>query len=137
APNTDISITKTATASPISAGDTAGFTITATNAASGTAATSVTVTDNLPSGVSWTDNSADCSINGSGVLTCTFGTIASGASKSVQVTGTTDSADCGTLSNTANVASSNDSDTNNNSASASIVVQCPDIKAEKTADASS
>ena len=138
APNTDISITKTATASPISAGDTAGFTITATNPASGTAATSVTVTDNLPSGVSWTDNSADCSINGSGLLTCNFGTIASGANKSVQVTGTTDSADCAaTLSNTANVTSSNDSDTNNNSASAAIVVQCPDIKVEKTADAAS
>jgi len=45
---TDVSITKVANATPIKRGDTASFTITATNAALGVTATNVTISDTLP-----------------------------------------------------------------------------------------
>jgi uncharacterized repeat protein (TIGR01451 family) len=135
-PNTDVSVTKVANATPISAGETASFTITAVNAASGVAATNVTITDTLPSGITWTISPtvAGCSISGGNSLSCTFATLASAASQAVTVTGATDAADCGTLNNTANVSATNDSTSGNNSASASIVVQCPDVRVQKVAN---
>jgi uncharacterized repeat protein (TIGR01451 family) len=132
---TDVSVTKTADATPISAGSQAGFTITAVNSASGVGATNVTLTDTLPAGITWTmsPSVSGCTITG-GSLSCTFSSIASGASQAVHVIGTTSSTNCGTLSNTANVTASNDSNTGNNSASASIVVQCPDVRVQKVAN---
>ncbi|HET7702272.1 MAG TPA: hypothetical protein VFK35_02655, partial [Candidatus Limnocylindrales bacterium] len=130
----DVHVDKTAGNGTISAGDVASFTITATNAGPGIAR-SVTVTDTLPAGITWSDDSASCSI-AAGVLSCNFGDLAAGASASVTVTGTTDAADCGTLLNTALVAATNESvaDQADNSDSASIVVNCPDLSVEKTAD---
>jgi uncharacterized repeat protein (TIGR01451 family) len=138
AANTDVSITKIANVSPISAGDTASFTITASNANSGITATNVVVTDTLPSGVTWTLSApvAGCSISGGNSLTCNFGSIASNSNKSVTVVGTTSATNCGTLNNAAaSLTADNDSTLGNNSASASIVVRCPDISVSKTADA--
>jgi uncharacterized repeat protein (TIGR01451 family) len=130
----DVKIEKDPVATPINAGDDAAFTIKVTNLGPGTA-TGVTVSDTLPAGVSWSENSDACSIT-SGVLSCSFGTLAQGASASVSVSGKTDAADCGTIPNTASVAATNEDPTKlgNNQDSASIVVNCPDIKVTKDAD---
>jgi uncharacterized repeat protein (TIGR01451 family)/fimbrial isopeptide formation D2 family protein len=132
-----IDITKTANpAGPVNAGDTIGFDVTVTNTGTGTAL-GVTVNDPLPAGINWSivPASADCSISGavgSQVLGCGPRSLAAGASFSVHIQGATDPADCGTVTNAdAHVTTSNDGDDH---ASASVVVNCPDIKVEKTPD---
>ena len=130
----DIHVDKTADNSPISAGDNASYTITVTNDGTGIAR-NVTLTDTLPAGITWSDSSASCTIT-SGVLSCSFGDLAAGASASVTVSGTTDAADCGTLPNTASASASNESaaDATDNSDGASIEVKCAQIDIEKSAD---
>ena len=73
----------------------------------------MTLTDNLPDGVDWADNSAACTIapdvgTTGQVLSCAFGDLADDASVSVTVTGATDAADCGTLTNTATADAGNE-----------------------------
>ncbi len=57
--------------------------------------------------------------------------MAAGTNFKVHIHGTTDAADCGTVSNTATATSGNDG---GNSSTASVVVQCPDIQVTKTPD---
>ncbi|MGK2949797.1 MAG: DUF7507 domain-containing protein, partial [Acidimicrobiales bacterium] len=138
----DVGVEKTATNTPINAGDRAEWTITVTNYGAG-AGTDVHLTDTLPAGLTdLAENSDDCSI-AAGVLTCDFGDLApngqAGDSASVTVSGLTDAADCGTLPNTATVVDGQggayvDSNSQNNSDSADVVVQCPDVWVEKDAD---
>src|SRR4029453_17026543 len=99
-------VVKTADRGTIDAGDTAAFTIVVTNNGPGTAK-SVTLSDPLPAGIAWQEDSADCSI-ANGTLSCQFGNLVAGASRTVHVTGQTDPADCGDLVNTATVAASNE-----------------------------
>ncbi len=101
----DVTVLKEADASPVNAGDPIGFTITVGNAGAGVAY-DVALTDNLPAGIAWSEDSDACSI-AAGVLSCDFGDLAPGASVEVHLTGTTDAADCGTLTNTAVVSASN------------------------------
>ena len=130
-----IGVVKTADASPVSAGDSIGFTITATNSATATGtATGVTIKDTLPttSGLNWTikpTNSA-CSI-ASGVLTCNFGSLAPGGSASVHIVSPTTSASCATIPNTAHVSTGNDGSAQS---TAQVVVNCPSLSVTKTAD---
>ena len=131
-----IDITKVANpAGPVNAGGSIGFDITVTNIGTGTAL-NVVVNDPLPAGVNWSINPAvsGCSITGavgSQVLGCTRASLAAGASFLVHIQGVTDAADCGTVSNTAGVQTSNDgSDT----ATATVVVNCPDVSVAKTPD---
>ncbi len=130
----DIKVVKSADVTPISAGDLASFTITVTNLGPGTA-TGVTLSDTLPAGIDWSENSAACSI-AAGILSCDFGSLAAGTSRAVTVSGTTSAADCGDVPNTAVVAATNEipGATANNTDSATIEVLCPDIKVTKTAD---
>jgi len=138
----DVGVEKTATNTPINAGDRAEWTITVTNFGAG-AATDVNLTDTLPAGLTdLQENSGDCSIAG-GVLTCDFGDLAPNGqaddSASVTISGLTDAADCGTLTNTATVVDGQggayvDSNSQNNSDSADVVVQCPDVWVEKDAE---
>jgi uncharacterized repeat protein (TIGR01451 family) len=121
-----ISLTKTADNASVTAGTAIGFIITATNNGAGTA-TSTTVSDTLPTtaGTSWTidtlNSDAGCSIT-TGTLTCTFGDLASKASKHVHVTSPTTLASCGTVTNDAIVRTGN---AGNSEASASLTVNCP------------
>ncbi|MGE5297637.1 MAG: hypothetical protein ACM3KM_00550 [Acidobacteriaceae bacterium] len=124
--NPDVHVAKTAAKTPINSGDTASFTITTSNAGPGTA-TNVVTTDTLPGGLAWTENpdNANCVI-ANGVLTCTYATMAEGASDSVTVQAVTNTEVCGPLNNTANVTAANEDQTktDDNSASASIMVNC-------------
>jgi uncharacterized repeat protein (TIGR01451 family) len=117
-----LSLTKTANPASISAGDVARFDYSVHNTT--TTALGVTLVDVLPAGVTWSENSGSCSISSGRNLACSFGTLVAGASRSVTVTGTTDFADCGTLSSMASVGGSTGSDT----ATAGVDVLCPDVK---------
>jgi len=130
----NVTVLKTADQGTIDAGDTAAFTILVTNEGPGTAK-GVTLTDTLPSGVVWSEDSAACSIT-AGLLSCNFGDLTDGATRTVHVTGVTDAADCGVLTNTAVVAASNESVENvgDNSSTATITVNCPDLLVTKDAD---
>jgi uncharacterized repeat protein (TIGR01451 family) len=130
----NVTVLKTADQGTIDAGDTAAFTIVVTNEGPGTAK-GVTLTDTLPSGVVWSEDSAACSIT-AGVLSCNFGDLTDGATRTVHVTGVTDAADCGVLTNTAVVAASNESqaDSQDNTSTATITVNCPNVTVLKTAD---
>jgi uncharacterized repeat protein (TIGR01451 family) len=131
----NISVTKTADQGTINAGDTAAFTIVVTNNGPGTA-NNVTLNDPLPAGVAWSIDPpvTGCAIT-SGTLSCTFATLDEGASKTIHVSGVTDAQDCGTLSNTATVAADNEgSDQTDNSDTATITVNCPNLTITKTAD---
>ena len=140
----DSTITKTADASPVTAGSNVGFTITVSNsgaAGTGTAA-AVTLNDPLPSGtgVNWSISPAytgpgTCTIGGSvgsQVLTCSYGNMAPGASASVHISSGTSSTCSQTLKNTATASATNAPSV---SASATIVVQAPGLTITKTADA--
>ena len=125
----------TAGTGTISAGDTASFTIKVTNLGPGKAY-GVVIHDELPAGVNWTINPAvtGCAIE-DGTLTCSIDELSANASFSVTVTGATDAADCGTLTNSASASASNEPEgkVGNNGATATITVNCPDLKIEKTA----
>src|SRR3954467_6147075 len=135
----NVSVTKVADDATISAGQDAGYTITVTNDGPGTAS-NVTLHDPLPNGVQWHESpdNPKCAI-AAGVLDCAFGDLAEGASASVHIVGATDAADCGPLTNTATIAADNEDATfgADNSATATITVQCPDLKIAKVADKSS
>jgi uncharacterized repeat protein (TIGR01451 family) len=131
----NVTVLKTADQGTIDAGDTAAFTIVVTNEGPGTAH-DVTLTDTLPAGITWSEDSTDCSIT-AGVMSCDFGDLADGATRTVHVTGETDAADCGVLSNTAVVAASNETlvSIGDNLSTAEITVDCPEISIIKTPDA--
>ena len=133
----DVRVVKTADEATISAGETAAFTIVVSNVGSGIAR-NVTLDDPLPPGVSWSEDSANCSIE-AGSLRCSFGDLLPDATRSVHVSGPTAPANCGKLDNTATVAAANEREDAraNDSDSASITVECPNLSLTKTADAAS
>src|SRR6185503_4176457 len=126
----------TADAGSVSAGSPIGFSITVSNAGPGTAS-GVTLNDPLPTGAGlvWSESPdvAACSIT-AGVLSCNFGDLADGQSRSVHISSPTTAASCATIANTATADSSNGDPVSD---TGTVVVQCPDISIEKTADASS
>jgi uncharacterized repeat protein (TIGR01451 family) len=134
----DLILTKDPDTAIISAGDPAGFTITVTNTGVPTS-TGVTVSDTLPLGVTWSVDAispgATFSIT-AGVLNVSFGNIPGGQSRFVHISGPTDAADCGTITNSATVSSTNEdpNDLGNNTDTATITVNCPDVAIVKTAD---
>jgi uncharacterized repeat protein (TIGR01451 family) len=117
-----LTLTKTPSPASISAGDVASFDYVVQNGSS--TSLSVGLVDTLPAGVTWSENSASCTMSSGRDLSCSFGTLTSGAKRTVTVTGTTDFADCGTLSSTATAGGS----TGGDQATAGVVVRCPDVK---------
>jgi uncharacterized repeat protein (TIGR01451 family) len=133
----DLSITKTADASPVSAGDPIGFTVEVSNAGPGTAK-DVQLNDPLPAGngVSWSESPdiAACTITGSAptqTLTCDFGDLAAQDSRSVHISSDTTADSAGTYPNTATASASNHDSVE---ASAEIVVLAPALSITKSAD---
>ena len=140
----DVSVLKTGNG-PLSAGDTAEWTIVVANDGDGDA-TGVTLTDTLPTGVTWTIDSIDgvdygdivdpdCAI-AAGELSCDFGTMASGDEHTLVLSGVVDAGECPEIENTAVVEATNEGDDvlENNSSTDTIDVNCPSIDVEKTPD---
>jgi len=130
APVADLSITKTGSPDPVTAGNNLTYTVTVTNNGPDIA-TSVTVTDNLPAETTF----VSCSSTGGGVCgdscnnrTVTFASLASGGSETITFVATVNCSvtDGTVISNTAKVSSStSDPNTNNNSATATTTVSNP------------
>src|SRR5688572_14956121 len=122
ATSADLSVTKTASPNPGQVAVGLSYRITATNNGPA-AATNVTVTDALPSGVAFVSSSpTQGSCSGTSTVTCNVGSLAVGASAVVTIV-VTPSAQ-GQLANTATVsAGESDFDTSNNSSSITTFIQ--------------
>jgi uncharacterized repeat protein (TIGR01451 family) len=120
----DLSVTKTDSPDPLQVGSDLTYGIMVTNQGPD-AATGVTLTDTLPSGVAVQSVSAtQGSCSGSGTITCVLGSLANGAS--AQVTIVVTPLNTGTIFNTASVtASEGDPNLSNNSAQAQTTVVAP------------
>jgi uncharacterized repeat protein (TIGR01451 family) len=121
-----LSLSKTADAATAAAGSSIGFTLMASNPGTGTAQV-VTLNDPLPAGtgINWSISPAysgpgSCGI-ANGTLSCSFGSLSSGATASVHVASTTTVSGCGVYANTATASSTNASSAQ---ASATTTVQC-------------
>ncbi len=118
----DMSLTKTASVSSVTVGQTFSYTLKASNAGPNDSM-STTITDTLPSGVTFvsaTPSSGTCS--GSTTVTCHLGAVFAGDSATVTLM--VKAAAPGTTTNTASVSSSEpDSNSANNSASVSVTIK--------------
>ncbi len=133
AQSANLSITKTDSPDPVLMGQNLTYTITVTNNGPA-AATGVTVTDTLPAGVSYVSASGTgwtCN-QSSGVVTCTRSSLANGASATITIVVTANTA--GTITNTASVTGNqSDPNTSNNTSSAStLVTQLANLSITKT-----
>jgi uncharacterized repeat protein (TIGR01451 family) len=107
-------VTKTTSTPTVAVGATATYTVTVT--AGGDAnATGVALTDVLPSGLAWTvggANAASCSpaspVAGGTTLTCNFGAMTRGTSRTITLSATVGGASCPAIANRASVTAVND-----------------------------
>jgi uncharacterized repeat protein (TIGR01451 family)/fimbrial isopeptide formation D2 family protein len=128
-----LEIEKEATDPEINADDEASYTITVTNDGNGDA-TGVTITDDLPDGLTWTEDSEFCEIDLAGDLLCEDITILAHTDFSVTVTGTSDSGDCPSIENTAEFDSENagsGSSDSDDRGPTLITINCPDLEVTK------
>src|SRR5439155_515778 len=134
----DVTVAKSGNG-PINAGSTATFTLTVSNIGAG-AATGVVVTDTLPAGT-WTVGApadAGCPATASGKIgraSCRArAPMAAAAAVTINLSRASTAADCGPLTNSVHVATTNEAPTalSNNDASASITVNCPDVQVVKS-----
>ncbi|HYI66735.1 MAG TPA: SpaA isopeptide-forming pilin-related protein [Candidatus Limnocylindrales bacterium] len=130
----DLEIEKSTDTPVVSADDEVHYTVTVSNETGAAEARDVTITDDLPNGLTWTEDSEDCVIDLDGDLLCEDLTIPAGESFSVTLTGVTDSGDCPSIENTAQFTSSNggngSSDSDQRGATV-ITVNCPDVTVDK------
>ena len=133
----DLEITKSTDTPVVTAGDLVHYTVKVENNGDGDA-TGVMISDSLPSGISWSESSADCSISGGTSLSCGPLTIADGESFSITVTGTTDAGDCPSIINRATYTSDNAGSGESHAVGqgVQITINCPDVGVTKTADKS-
>lgn len=114
-------LNKTAGQASVPAGSTLTFILRVTNTST-KIINGVTISDPLPAGIGWSENAAECSIDGAtNLLTCDFGSLAVGASGVVTLTGQTTPSTCGVVTNTASASGSGVSTV---TASASVDVVC-------------
>ena len=122
-PQTDLSLTKTASTQTPDVDDEVDYTLTAHNGGPNDA-TGVTIQDSLPAGLDFLDATPGCN-NEAGTVTCDIGAIANGDSASVTIKTRTTAAIAGTaIGNLASVTGNEfDPDTTNNQASTTVDVQ--------------
>ncbi len=137
----DASVVKDAVDATIDAGGSAGFDMVVTAGGSGDS-THVVLTDVNPadSGRTWTISGADAGdcadleIAPGETLSCDFGDVANGETRTITITTTSSAADCADgIENTAEITADDDVDESNNSDSARIDVDCPDLSLDKSA----
>ena len=138
----DASVSKTATDPIILGGETAAFSITANGGTLGTAS-DVTLTDEVPAGFSWTvggPDIEDCGLEagdvvaGGDTISCNFGPLDPNEEKTITISATTTLEACGdTISNTATISVDGDTAAGNNTSTATIEVECPDVAIDKSA----
>ena len=131
-----LSIAKTPDAATITAGQTATFTIVATNNGVGTAL-NVAISDPLPAGggVTWATVTPNCTVTGAvgaQTLNCNVGTLTEGSGFTAVVTAPTSLAACAQMNNTATASASNADSVND---TGSITCQTPVLAIAKTPDA--
>jgi uncharacterized repeat protein (TIGR01451 family) len=124
-----LNVVKIGVPAAISAGDTAVFSIFVSNTGSGQAI-GMTITDALPAGLAWSEDSTACAIT-SGTLSCSFPAFPGGASVQIVVTAPTSFSQCGVYGSTAVVSAANHAPVQSGSA---IVVSCPDVRLSIEAD---
>lgn len=138
----DVGVVKSAITSPINAGDRTEWAVTVTNNGAGVAV-DVHLSDAIPDAL--TDpaiggaDADDCDLDGN-LVSCDFGDLGPGESRVIVVSGLTDPADCPSVSNTAMVVNGDggayvDTNPGNNSSTAEIDVECPDVYVEKSGPA--
>jgi uncharacterized repeat protein (TIGR01451 family) len=136
----NVSVSKKTSDSTIAPGETANYSITVIAGGTGSS-TNVVLTDVLPSGFTWAVGGANASactpastVAGGATLTCNFGTLAQGATRTIALEATVTATSCfATISNTAKVTADVDTYTANNvSGPVKIEVKCPDVKVVKT-----
>jgi uncharacterized repeat protein (TIGR01451 family) len=138
-PAADVSVQKTAPQGPVAVGQDLTYTIVVANAAGALDATSVVVTDTLPADVEFVSATGGVTPS-NGVLTFNLGTLAGGASTTLEVTVRPLAAAAGTtITNTALAASDIDADDSNNESSADVSVRAAqfDVGVQKTASTDS
>jgi uncharacterized repeat protein (TIGR01451 family) len=124
----DVKVVKTTSTPALTAGGTARYTMVVT-ATGVVAATSVVLTDVLPSGLTWTiggANASQCSpaspVAGGTTLTCQLGDMTPGSTRTITLSATTTAANCPSISNTATVAATVDSDPANNGSGPIVIL---------------
>jgi uncharacterized repeat protein (TIGR01451 family) len=124
-PEIDLVIFKADSPDPVFAGQTLTYTLSVVNNGPSNA-TGVTVTDQLPGGVTFVSATASqgTAVNANGTITATLGNLASDASATVTIVVTVDPSTRGTITNTASVAGTEtDTQPQNNTDSEPTVVQ--------------
>jgi uncharacterized repeat protein (TIGR01451 family) len=120
----DVSVSKTDSPDPAKVGQNLTYTMTVTNVGSA-AAGNVTLTDQLPKNAGFgsvATTRGSCSLKPEKrTVTCNLGAIAEGASATVTIV--VKPTQKGTITNTATVSAPGDSNTSNNSATATTVVR--------------
>ena len=128
----DLSIAKTDSPDPVTAGSNLTYTVTVTNNG-GATATAVTMTDTLPGGVTFvtsTPSQGSCSESG-GIVNCSLGDLSNGANATVTIVATAPTV-AGTITNTATTTSSTlDPNLGDNSVTANTTVGT-DLSVTKT-----
>ena len=129
-PNADVHVSQSASPNPAAVGQNLTYTLAVGNAGP-LAASSVVVTDTLPSSVTFVSASPGC-VNLGGSVECSVGTLASGALSNILVT--VKPTATGTITNSVNVASSTADPNlaNNQSVSSVAVYVAPSITAQPT-----
>jgi uncharacterized repeat protein (TIGR01451 family) len=134
----DLSVTKTASPSPVNAGQQLTYTVTVHNAGADPA-TGTVLTDVLPAGVAFgsaTPSQGTCS--GTSTVTCQLGTVGAGTNATLTIVVTPSTAAIGTITNSAAVTSATlDPDTANNATTLQTTVRgAADLEVAQQADQS-